>query len=75
MFSKHISGEETSSKVPTNTPRVFHAEKMRTRRFHVVSTLLQQGTHAVYRAKTIIKRHTKESFLQRVFQKLQLQKQ
>ena len=47
-FSKDISGEETSSKVPTNTPRVFHVETTRTRRFHVVSTSLQHGTHAVY---------------------------
>ena len=25
-FSKDISGEETSSKVPTTIPRAFHAE-------------------------------------------------
>ena len=47
-FSKDISGEETSSKVPTNTPRVFHAETRGTRRFYVVSTSFQIGTQAVY---------------------------
>ena len=47
-FSKDNSGEETSSKVPTNTPRVFHAETTRTRRFHVDSTSFQYGTHAMY---------------------------
>ena len=47
-FSKDISGEETSSKVPTNTPRVFHSETRGTRRFYVVSTSFQIGTQAVY---------------------------
>ena len=47
-FQKGISGEETSSKVHKNTPRVFHIETMRTKRFHVVSTLFQHKTHAVY---------------------------
>ena len=47
-FSKDISGEETSSKAPKNTPRVFHVETTRTQRFHVVSTSFQHGTHAVY---------------------------
>ena len=48
-FSKDISGEETSSKeVPTNAPRVFHAETRGTRRFYVVSTSCQIGTQAVY---------------------------
>ena len=45
---KDISGEETSCKAPTNTACVFHVETTRTRRFHVVSTSLQHGTHAVY---------------------------
>ena len=47
-FSKDISREEASNSAPTNAPRVFHVETMRTQRFHVVSTSLQHGTHAVY---------------------------
>ena len=47
-LSKYASGEETSSKVPTNTPRVLHAEPRWTRRFNVASTLFQIGTQAVY---------------------------
>ena len=34
-FSKDISGEEISSKVPANTPRVFHAEPRWTRHFYI----------------------------------------
>ena len=45
-FTKGISGEETSSKAPTNTPRVFHAETRWTRRFYVVSTSFQIRTNA-----------------------------
>ena len=47
-FSEGISGEVISSKVPTNTPRVFHAKTTQIRRFHEVSTSFQYGTHAVY---------------------------
>ena len=47
-FSKGICGEVNSSKVPTNNPCIFHAETTRIQRFHVVSTSLQYGTHAVY---------------------------
>ena len=77
-FSKDISGEETSSKVPaTNTPRVFVYSKQRghdvftesPRRFNT------KHTQCIYRPKTIIKLNNYgESLLQRVFRKLQLQK-
>ena len=48
MLSKYISGEETSSKVPTNTACVFHFKTTWMRRIHVVSTSLQHGTRALY---------------------------
>ena len=58
-FSKDISGEETSSKVPTNTPHVFHFETMHTPCFHVVSTSEHNNnmehTQCICRAETIIK--------------------
>lgn len=74
-FSKDINGEETSSKFPTNTPRVFHIETTRTRRFHVSPRRLNtEHVQCIYGAKIIIKRHSKKSLLQRVFQKIQLQK-
>ena len=43
IFKRHqwISGELTSSKVPTETPHVFHAETLWACCFHVVSTLFQ----------------------------------
>ena len=44
---KDISGEETSSKVPTNTPRVFHVKTRWTRRVYVVPTSFQIGIRAV----------------------------
>ena len=47
-FSKGIIEEVISSKVPTNTPRVFHTKTTRIQQFHVVSMSFQYGTHAVY---------------------------
>ena len=37
-FSKGISGEIISSKVPKSTPSVFHAKTTPQRRFHEVCT-------------------------------------
>ena len=47
-FSKDIGAEKTFSKVPTNTPRVFHVETTWARRFQVVFSSFQHGTQAVY---------------------------
>ena len=47
-FSKDISREVISSKVPTNTPLVFQTETTGKQRFHVVATSFQFGIHAVH---------------------------
>ena len=46
-FQKNISGEETSSKVPTKTPHVLPITTTQTRHFLIVSMPLQEA-HAVY---------------------------
>ena len=47
-FSKGINEAVTSSKMPKNNPRVFHAKTTLTQHFQVVSTSFQYRTHAVY---------------------------